>query len=420
LSDPLYDKPSPIRPLEGDGSDAASGARQSLDDVAAAKLGALERRRLRRRLTTTERMTATAAAQGGRELVSFSCNDYLGLSQHPEVIAASLEATRRHGVGAGSSRLVNGNHPLYAELERKLAALKGSEDAIVFGSGYLTNVGVIPALVGAADLVVLDELSHSCLLAGAELSRSRVVEFRHNDVAHANALLGELRARHRHCLLVTDGIFSMEGDLAPLADLAALARRHDAWLMTDDAHGLGVVGDGRGSSFATGERVDVPLQMGTLSKAVGGYGGYLCASRSVVELLRNRARSFVYSTGLPPGTVAAAIRALDIIATDRELVRRPVALARQFTAELDLPPAESAIVSIVLGSAERALRASEELRLAGFLVAAIRPPTVPAGTSRLRFTFSAAHRDEDVRALAAAVRSTLALRADDAPTLTPE
>ena len=420
MSDPLYDKPSPIRPLEGDGSDAASGARQSLDDVAAAKLGALERRRLRRRLTTTERMTATAAAQGGRELVSFSCNDYLGLSQHPEVIAASLEATRRHGVGAGSSRLVNGNHPLYTELERKLAALKGSEDAIVFGSGYLTNVGVIPALVGAADLVVLDELSHSCLLAGAELSRSRVVEFRHNDVAHANALLGELRARHRHCLLVTDGIFSMEGDLAPLADLAALARRHDAWLMTDDAHGLGVVGDGRGSSFATGERVDVPLQMGTLSKAVGGYGGYLCASRSVVELLRNRARSFVYSTGLPPGTVAAASRALDIIATDRELVRRPVALARQFTAELDLPPAESAIVSVVLGSAERALRASEELRLAGFLVAAIRPPTVPAGTSRLRFTFSAAHRDEDVRALAAAVRSTLALRADDAPTLTPE
>ncbi len=420
MSDPLYDKPSPIRPLEGGGSDAASGARQSLDDVAAAKLGALERRRLRRRLTTTERMTATAAAQGGRELVSFSCNDYLGLSQHPEVIAASLEATRRHGVGAGSSRLVNGNHPLYAELERKLAALKGSEDAIVFGSGYLTNVGVIPALVGAADLVVLDELSHSCLLAGAELSRSRVVEFRHNDVAHANALLGELRARHRHCLLVTDGIFSMEGDLAPLADLAALARRHDAWLMTDDAHGLGVVGDGRGSSFATGERVDVPLQMGTLSKAVGGYGGYLCASRSVVELLRNRARSFVYSTGLPPGTVAAAIRALDIIATDRELVRRPVALARQFTAELDLPPAESAIVSIVLGSAERALRASEELRLAGFLVAAIRPPTVPAGTSRLRFTFSAAHRDADVRALAAAVRAMLALRADDAPTLTPE
>jgi 8-amino-7-oxononanoate synthase len=178
--------------------------------------------------------------------------------------------------------------------------------------------------------------------------------------------------------------------------------------MADDAHGLGVIGDGRGSSFATGERVDVPLQMGTLSKAVGGYGGYLCASRSVVELLRNRARTFVYSTGLPPGAVAAASRALDIIATDRELVRRPLSLARLFTSELGLAPAASAIVSVVLGGAQRALRASEELRLAGFLVAAIRPPTVPAGTSRLRLTFSAAHSETSVRALATAVRAAVA------------
>ncbi len=190
---------------------------QSLDEVADAKLAALERRRLRRRLATTERTSATGAAQNGRELESFSCNDYLGLSQHPDVIAASLDATRRYGVGAGSSRLVNGNHPLYAELERKLAALKGTDDAIVFGSGYLTNVGTIPALVGHADLIVIDELCHSCLLAGAELSGARVVEFRHNDVACARALLGEQRARHRHCLVVTDGVFSMEGDLAPLA-----------------------------------------------------------------------------------------------------------------------------------------------------------------------------------------------------------
>ncbi len=168
---------------------------------------------------------------------------------------------------------------------------------------------------------------------------------------------------------MTDGVFSMEGDLAPLPELAALAREHAAWLMSDDAHGLGVVGDGRGSSFAHGERVDVPLQMGTLSKAAGAYGGYLCASESVVELVRNRARSFVYSTGLPPGTVAAASRALDLIATNLDLVRRPLELARLFTTELGLPAAESPIVSVVLGSAERALRASEELRLAGFLVA---------------------------------------------------
>ena len=383
-------------------------SRQSLDDVAEAKLAALERRRLRRRLTTTERTSASGAAQNGRDLESFSCNDYLGLSRHPDVIAASLDATRRYGVGAGSSRLVNGNHPLYADLERKLAALKGTADAVVFGSGYLTNVGTIPALVGNADLILIDELSHSCLLAGAELSGARVVEFRHNDVAHARALLAAQRGRHRHCLVVTDGVFSMEGDLAPLPELAALAAEHGAWLMSDDAHGLGVVGDGRGSSFAHGERVDVPLQMGTLSKAAGAYGGYLCASESVVELVRNRARSFVYSTGLPPGTVAAASRALEIIATNLDLVRRPVALARLFTSELGLSAAESPIVSIVLGGAERALRASDELRLAGFLVPAIRPPTVPAGTSRLRFTFSAAHREERVLALAAAVRPLVA------------
>jgi 8-amino-7-oxononanoate synthase len=393
-----------------------SRARPSLDEVAAAKLDALERRTLRRRLTITERTGTTSAAQNGRTLESFSCNDYLGLSQHPDVIAASLEATRRYGVGAGSSRLVNGNHPLYAELERKLAELKGTDDAIVFGSGYLTNVGTIPALVGSADLIVIDELCHSCLFAGAELSSARVLEFRHNDVAHARALLAEQRPRHRHCLLVTDGVFSMEGDLAPLPELAELARAQDAWLLSDDAHGLGVVGDGRGSSFAHGARVDLPLQMGTLSKAAGAYGGYLCASASVIELVRNRARSFVYSTGLPPGTVAAASRALDIIATDRELVRRPLALARLFTAELGLPPAQSPIVSVVLGRAERALHASNELKLAGFLVPAIRPPTVPAGTSRLRFTFSAAHGEQRVLALSAAVRPILAeLRAQGEP-----
>jgi 8-amino-7-oxononanoate synthase len=220
-------------------------------------------------------------------------------------------------------------------------------------------------------------------------------------------LLRAERPRYRHCLVLTDGVFSMEGDLAPLAELAALTAEHAAWLMTDDAHGLGVVGDGRGSSFTGTAPVAVPLQMGTLSKAVGGYGGYLCASHAVAELVRNRARSFVYSTGLPPGAVAAASRALDLIATDRALVRRPLERARQFTALLGLPPAASPIVAVLQGSAARALAASATLREAGFLVAAIRPPTVPPGTSRLRVTFSAEHTAEQVAAFAAAVRPLL-------------
>jgi 8-amino-7-oxononanoate synthase len=383
-------------------------ARPSLDELARGKLDALERRQLRRRLVVTTRASATAAVQSGAELISFSCNDYLGLSHHPEVVAASIEATRRFGAGAGSARLVNGNHPLYAELERKLAALKGTEDAVVFGSGYLTNVGTLAALTGRSDLILLDELCHSSLLTGAQVTGARLLTFRHNDVAHLEGLLATERKAHRHCLVVTDGVFSMEGDLAPLPPLAALAAEHDAWLMTDDAHGLGVVGDGRGSSFAFGEPIAVPLQMGTLSKAVGGYGGYLCTSHAVAELLRNRGRSFVYSTGLPPGTVAAATRALELIAGDMDLVRRPTLRAREFTAALGLPAATSAIVALLTGSAARTLAASAELRAAGFLVAAIRPPTVPPGTSRLRVTFSAAHTAEQVAALAAAVRPLLA------------
>ena len=378
---------------------------ESLDRYAEHKLESLARRNLRRELSVTDRSGGRLVASRSTQLVSFACNDYLGLSHHPEVIAASQEATARHGVGAGAARLITGNHPLYTELERRLAELKGAEDAVVFGSGYLTNIGVIPALVGARDLIVLDELGHSCLLAGAELSRARVVTFKHNDTGDARRILENERQNYRHCLLITEGVFSMEGDLAPLGALAALASSHDAWLMTDDAHGLGVVGGGRGSTFAHATPVAVPLQMGTLSKAVGGYGGYLCASRTVAELVRNRARSFVYSTGLPPGVVAAATKALEIIATDAELVARPLARARLFTATFDRPLAESAIVAVVLGATDRALAASEMLRSAGYLVPAIRPPTVPNGTARLRFAFSALHSDADVTALAAAVIS---------------
>jgi 8-amino-7-oxononanoate synthase len=380
---------------------------RSLDEFAAAKLSVLDGAKLRRAPKVTARAGIWAERDGHR-LLSFSCNDYLNLSQNPKVIAAAVDAIERHGIGAGASRLVTGNHPLYAELENRLAQLKGTEAACVFGSGYLANTGIIPALVGPGDLIVLDELSHACIHAGAKLSGATVRLYRHADAEHAEQLLAEHRSGNKHTLIATDGVFSMDGDLAPLAELSKIAKRFDAWLLSDDAHGLGVLGGGRGSAFAAagGSKadVDVPLQMGTLSKAIGAYGGYLCASQAVIDLMRTRARTFIYSTGLPPPVIAAAIAALDIIESDPAYAAEPLRKARLFTRALNLPEAQSAIVPVVIGDSEAALAASDMLRDEGFLVVAIRPPTVPAGTARLRFAFTAHHPEVEIERLAEIVR----------------
>jgi 8-amino-7-oxononanoate synthase len=377
---------------------------RSLDEFAAAKLARLERADLRRRLVDTTRLDGIWALRNGRRLLSFSCNDYLNLSQHPAIKAAAIAALQQFGIGSGASRLVTGNHPLFAGLEARLARLKQTEAACVFGSGYLANIGIIPALIGTGDLVLIDELAHACLWAGARLARASVMPFRHSDLAHVRALLEQHRSRHGRALIATDGVFSMDGDLAPIPGLAALAERFDAWLMTDDAHGIGVVGGGRGATFAAGQRADVPLQMGTLSKAIGAYGGYLCASAAVIELIHNRARSFVYSTGLPPAIAAAAIAALDLIEADPAYAALPLAKARAFTRRVGLPEAESPIVPLIVGDPQAALQASRLLEAEGFLVIAIRPPTVPAGTARLRFAFTAQHPDNEIERLADLVR----------------
>jgi 8-amino-7-oxononanoate synthase len=379
---------------------------RSLEQFAGKKLAELEGAQLRRMPAVTMR-AGIWVERDGRRLLSFSCNDYLNLSQHPDVVAAAIEATKRYGVGAGASRLVTGNHPLYAELEERLARLKGTEAACVFGSGYLANTGIIPALIGPEDLILIDELSHACLHAGAKLSGAATHLYRHSDIGHAEALLAANRGGKKHAIIATDGVFSMDGDIAPLAALSELAQRFDAWLISDDAHGLGVVGGGRGSAFVNGAAnlpIEVPLQMGTLSKAIGSYGGYLCTSRAVVDLMRTRARTFIYSTGLPPGMVAAAIAALDVIERDPDHVAKPLHKARLFTRLLNLPDAQSAIVPLIVGETAAALAASDLLRDNGFLVVAIRPPTVPAGTARLRFAFTAQHDDAEIARLAEIVR----------------
>jgi 8-amino-7-oxononanoate synthase len=387
---------------------------RSLDEFATAKLDELERSSLRRALVDTTRVTGIWVLREGRRLLSFCCNDYLNLTHHPAVKEAAIEALRRYGVGAGASRFVSGNHPLLSELEARLARLKEAEAACVFGSGYLANLGIIPALIGPGDLVLIDELAHACLWAGARLARAAVVPFRHADARHVDALLTELRQRHPRALIATDGVFSMDGDIAPLRTLAAIAQRHDAWLMSDDAHGLGVIGGGRGSNFV--EPTKVPLQMGTLSKALGAYGGYLCASAAVVELIRNRARTVIYSTGLPPAMAAAAIAALKIIESEPDYAALPLAKAKAFARIAGLPEPASPIVPVLVGEPEAALKASRLLQEEGFLVVAIRPPTVPKGTARLRLTFTAQHPDREVERLAELVRKRILALAPAIPT----
>lgn len=375
----------------------------TLTRFAAEKLASLEARSLRRVLKPTHRLDGVWVEREGRRLISFSCNDYLGLSHHPRVKAAAVAAVELFGAGSGASRLVTGDHPLFGVLEARLAALKGAEAACIFGSGYLANAGIIPTFVGPGDLLIADELAHACIWAGARLSGAEILSFRHNDVADLQAVLTDRRGGAGRVLVATEGVFSMDGDLAPLDEISRACRRHDAWLLVDDAHGLGVVGAGAGAgSLFPDARVD--LAMGTLSKALGGYGAYVCASGPVIDLLKTRARTLVYTTGLPPANAAAAIAALDVIAGEPQRIAAPLALARRFTRALNLPEAQSAIVPIVIGAAETALEAAADLEAQGLLAVAIRPPTVPEGTARLRCAFSALHTEEQVDRLVQAVR----------------
>jgi 8-amino-7-oxononanoate synthase len=309
------------------------------------------------------------------------------------VIAAGIAALQTYGAGAGASRLVTGDHPLLGALEEKLAAFKKTGSAVVFGSGYLANIGIAPALAEASDLILLDALCHSCMAAGARLSGARILRFAHNDMAELDNILSAQRKRFRRVLILTERVFSMDGDCAPEAALMEIADRHDCWVLIDDAHGIGVV---QPEAYA-------PLEMGTLSKALGSYGGYVCASAPVAEMLRNQARSFVFSTGLPPASAGAALAALEIAQAEPERGARALMLARRLTQQLNLPAAQSAIVPFIVGDAGRALALSQTLQDQGFLVVAIRPPTVPKDTARLRIAFSAAHKEEEVDALADAI-----------------
>ena len=380
---------------------------RSLDAFAQDKLDELKRRHLYRALNETVREDGIWIERNGRQLLSFSCNDYLNLTQHPAIKQAAMAATEEYGAGSGASRLVTGNHPLYAKLESRLAQFKCTEAACVFGSGYLANTGIIPVLIGRDGLMLLDELSHACIYAGAQLSRGTVVTFRHNNVAHARELL----AAHPS-IMITQSLSRTGSSPWMAISLHCVNCSHSPRIMT---HGscqttrtVWVWSAAAADQASSAIRIfRYHLQMGTLSKAVGSYGGYLCASASVIDLIRNRARTLIYSTGLPPASVAAAIAALDLIERDPTYAALPVQKAKAFTKRAGLADAQSPIVPIVTGDEEIALVTSHFLEKEGYLAVAIRPPTVPLGTARLRLTFTAQHPDDEIGRLADIVREKI-------------
>ena len=338
----------------------------------------------------------------GCDVVLLGSNNYLGLSTHPKVIDAAVEATRTFGTGSSGSRLISGNSERYTTLETNLAKSKGTEAALVFSSGYAANTSVIPVLAGEGDLILSDTLNHASIIDGCRLSRATKKVYRHCDMEHLRLLLSESTAFRRR-LIVTDGVFSMDGDIAPLPDICNLAAAHNAMLLVDDAHGFGVLGkDGSGTVAHFGLEAEDIIQMGTLSKAVGALGGYIAGSRALIEVLINRARGFIFTTGLPPATLAAADAALDVMRSEPELRQRLFSHAKRLKTGLSdlgytLLPSETQILPVVLGSPQRATSVAEALLTAGVFAPAIRPPAVPSGTSRLRLTVMATHTEAEIQ-----------------------
>jgi 8-amino-7-oxononanoate synthase len=371
-------------------------------------LSELETQHLTRRRTTidgfVEPGNRIVTAEGGRTLVDFSSNDYLGLAHHPAIAAAMSTCALRTGAGSGASHLVTGHGIEHARLEEELAAFVGRERALLFSTGYMANLGVIAALAGRGELVLLDRLSHASIIDGALLSGARFKRYTHGDAGAAQRLIEE--SAEEVTVLATDGVFSMDGDVAPLRQLAHAAKARNAWLVVDDAHGVGVLGDtGRGSvEHCRLSADDVPVLIGTLGKAFGSFGAFVAGSRDLIEFLIQKARPYIYTTALPQPVAAATRKALEIAQREPWRRERVLALTARFRkaareAGVVLLDSNTPIQPVVLGSSEAALRAQQDLLDAGFRVVAIRAPTVPRGSERLRVTLSAAHSEQQVDAL---------------------
>ncbi len=371
-----------------------------------ARLQELERLGLGRRLRLISGPQGPTVLLEGKPVLLLCSNNYLGLADHPRVREAAADAAMRWGVGAGASRLVSGTMTIHGRLEERLAAFKRSEACVLFGSGYLANLGVIGALAGSGDAIFSDELNHASIVDGCRLSRAEVIVYRHRDVEHLEWSLrrhGGGRDGQGRRLIVTDSVFSMDGDVAPLAQLADVADAYDARLVVDEAHALGNLGpDGRGAVAEAGLEGEVDVVIGTLGKALGSYGAYACASAEMVRYLINTARSLIFSTAPSPPAVAGALAALDLLRERPHRVQRlrsnARALRRALAAQgFPIPESEMQIVPLIVGEERAALRLCQEAIEHGVFAQAIRPPTVPSGTSRLRLTAMASHTASELR-----------------------
>ncbi len=381
------------------------------------ELDEIESQGLRRSWRGVEEIQEGRIRVNGRWLIQMSSNSYLGFHLHPKGIAAAQEATARYGTGSGSARLIGGTFGIHEELEAALATFKQAQAALVFPTGYMANLGIITTLVGPQDLVIGDHLNHASLVDACRLSHATFRVYPHRDVERLEKALKHRSGRYRRVLVVTEGLFSMDGDVAALPQIVEVTRRYGAWLLVDDAHATGVLGShGRGSLEHFGISTQGILQMGTLSKALGSLGGYLAGPRVAIELLKNKARSFIYTTALAPGCAAAALKALSLIQEEPMWHRRLLKNVKIWTAGLKelgyaLISAESPIVPIRVGSNEETLELAKELFEAGVYAPGIRPPTVPAGSARIRTSVTALHTQADLEVALEAFESVaLALR----------
>lgn len=360
------------------------------------RLAEIRNKGLYRKLNTIESGQTPRIIKDGKELILLSSNNYLGLTDHPEVRKAAIDAIAEYGTGSGGSRLTSGNTDLHDGLEKKIAQFKGTEAAIAFSTGYMANTGTIAAMMNKSDLILSDELNHASIIDGCRLSHAEVKVYPHRDISGLEEILQS--SRNKKKLIVTDGIFSMDGDIAPLPDIIEVAEKHDAMVMVDDAHATGVLGKhcrGTADHF----NVDVDINMGTLSKALASTGGYVAGSNELIEFLRNRARSFIFSTALPPPAAAAALAAIDIIENEKPAKKLwdNITFYKKGLEYMGFSvQSETQIIPLMIGSSRKTLDAAGELERLGVFALGIRPPAVPEGKERIRTSLMASHCEKDI------------------------